>query len=197
MTPRLHVGGIGFKMASTWSKGKHRSFSRHRFRVSQRPSSKELAMAETLPGGNGAPQQQLLISAQYVKDFSFENPRAPQSLMQQSSPPEIKLDINVSARPLSPENYEVLLAISARAARDNETVFLLELTYAAVATLQNVAPDDVPTFVLVEAPRLIFPFARAVIADATRDGGFPPLFIHPVDFADLLRRQHVINAAAV
>ncbi len=151
-------------------------------------------MAETSGAlsGNGAPQPppaQMIVNAQYVKDLSFENPRAPQSLMPQPTPPEIKLDINVSARNLSPDAFEVLLSISARAARRDETVFLVELTYAAVVTLQGVSREQSPPFVLVEAPRLMFPFARAVIADATRDGGFPPLFIHPIDFAELLRHQ--------
>ena len=143
-------------------------------------------------GGNGAPQQptgQLVVNAQYVKDFSFENPRAPQSLMPQAQAPEIKLDINVNAQNLAPDVFEVLLSISARATRKDDLIFLVELTYAAVVTLQGVARDQAQFLVLVETPRLIFPFARAILADATRDGGFPPLFIHPIDFAELLRRQ--------
>lgn len=141
---------------------------------------------------NGAPQAagpQLVINAQYVKDFSFENPRAPQSLMQQATPPEIKLDIRVDARNLAPDAFEVTLAVSARANRKEEPVFVVELSYAGVVTLQNVPREHAQYFVLVEAPRMLFPFARAIIADATRDGGFPPLFVQPIDFAELLRRQ--------
>jgi preprotein translocase subunit SecB len=150
-------------------------------------------MSDIGGAGNGAPKQttapQLVIQAQYVKDFSFENPRAPQSLMPQPTPPEIKLDINVNARTLAADSYEIGLSIAARAQRGDEPVFLIELTYAAVVSLQNANRDQTQFFLLVEAPRLLFPFARAILADATRDGGFPPLFIHPIDFADLLRRQ--------
>ena len=141
---------------------------------------------------NGAPQPagpQLIINAQYVKDFSFENPRAPQSLMAQATQPEIKLDIRVDARNLAPDAFEVTLAVSARANRKDEPVFVVELSYAGVVTLQNVPREHAQFFVLVEAPRMLFPFARAIIADATRDGGFPPLFVQPIDFAELLRRQ--------
>jgi preprotein translocase subunit SecB len=137
----------------------------------------------------GAPQPQLVINAQYVKDFSFENPRAPQSLMPQATPPEIKLDIRVDAKNLAPDTFEVTLAVTARASRKDEPVFLVELTYAGVVSLQNVPREHAQFYVLVETPRLLFPFARAILAEATRDGGFPPLFIQPIDFAELLRRQ--------
>jgi preprotein translocase subunit SecB len=144
-----------------------------------------------LPPTDAAPPPgpHLVVNAQYVKDFSFENPRAPQSLMAQRDPPEIKLDIRVDGRNLAPDAFEVTLAVSARATRKEEPVFLVELTYAAVVTLQNVPREQAQFFVLVETPRLMFPFARAILADATRDGGFPPLFIQPIDFAELLRRQ--------
>jgi preprotein translocase subunit SecB len=151
-------------------------------------------MAETnAPATNGAPPPptgpQLIINAQYVKDFSFENPRAPQSLMAQREPPEIKLDIRVDARNLASDAFEVSLSVSARASRKEEPVFLAELTYAGVVTVQNVPREHVQFFILVETPRLLFPYARAILSDATRDGGFPPLFIQPIDFAELLRRQ--------
>lgn len=150
-------------------------------------------MAETNPATapNAAPPAgpQLIVNAQYVKDLSFENPRAPQSLMPQPTPPEIKLDVRVDAKNLAPDAFEVVLSVSARATRGDEPVFLAELTYAGVITLQNVPREHTQYFVLVETPRLLFPFARAILADATRDGGFPPLFIQPIDFAELLRRQ--------
>lgn len=154
-------------------------------------------MAETVSTPpNGAPQPpQLVINAQYVKDFSFENPRAPHSLMPQPTPPEIKLDIRVDAKNLAPDTFEVTLDVTARASRKEEPVFLVELTYAGVVSLQNVPRERAQFFVLVETPRLLFPFARAILADATRDGGFPPLFIQPIDFAELLRRQQPQAAA--
>jgi preprotein translocase subunit SecB len=150
------------------------------------------------PPPNGAPSApQLVVNAQYVKDFSFENPRAPQSLMPQPTPPEIKLDVRVDAKNLAPDTFEVTLSVTARASRKEDPVFLIELTYAGVVSLQNVPREHAQFFILVETPRLLFPFARAILADATRDGGFPPLFIQPIDFADLLRRQQAQPGGAV
>lgn len=148
--------------------------------------------AATGPGavaGQGAAPQQLIVNAQYVKDFSFENPRAPHSLMQQKEPPEVQLGVDVKAQTLGQDIYEVLLTINAKAASGGEAVFVAELCYAAVVTVRNTPQEMLALLLLVETPRLIFPFARAVIASATREGGFPPLLLHPVDFAELLRRQ--------
>src|SRR5258708_2682423 len=154
-------------------------------------------MADEVPGNGpaaeppaGATQgQQLIVNAQYIKDLSFENPRAPQSLMQQATPPSVEINIDVKAQGVGPENYEVVLTINASAKSQNDTLFLIELTYGAVVTGRNVAQQMMPQVVLVETPRLMFPFARNIIADTTRDGGFPPLMINPVDFAELLRRN--------
>ncbi len=136
-----------------------------------------------------APLQQLIINAQYLKDLSFESPRAPHSLLTQAGPPEVTLDVDVKARSLGPDVYEVMLTISAGAKHGAETAFLVELTYGAVTTVQNTPQDVVPFLLFVETPRIMFPFARAILADATRDGGFPPLLINPVDFAELMRRD--------
>lgn len=150
--------------------------------------------------GNGAaaaePQQvQLVVNAQYVKDLSFENPRAPQSLIQQKGPPDVSLDVDVKARNLAPELYEVLLTISAEAKAEGETVFMVQLTYGAVVTAKNASQELLPSMILIETPRLMFPFARNIVADATRDGGFPPLLINPIDFVELLRREQAKQAA--
>jgi preprotein translocase subunit SecB len=133
--------------------------------------------------------QQLIINAQYTKDLSFENPRAPQSLIQPTAQPEVAINVDVKARNLGPEVFEVVLTVNVTARAQNEPVFLVELAYAAVVTVRNTPESMLPTLILVETPRLIFPFARAIIADATRDGGFPPLMINPIDFAELLRRR--------
>jgi preprotein translocase subunit SecB len=146
-------------------------------------------------GAGGAPTtrptepQQLILNAQYIKDLSFENPRAPQSLVQQTTQPEVEINVDVKASNLSPEVFEVVLTINATARAQGETVFLVELAYGSVVTVKNATPELLPALVLVETPRIVFPFARAVIANATRDGGFPPLMINPIDFAELLRRQ--------
>jgi preprotein translocase subunit SecB len=144
-----------------------------------------------------AEPQPLIINAQYVKDLSFENPRAPQSLIQPSTQPQVDINVDVNARNLAPEVFEVTLTINASARVNNDPVFLVELVYGAVVTVRNASEAILPALILVETPRIIFPFARAVIADATRDGGFPPLMINPIDFAELLRRQQVSGAAAV
>ncbi|HEX3500843.1 MAG TPA: protein-export chaperone SecB [Stellaceae bacterium] len=143
------------------------------------------------PPGGAAPAgpPQLFINAQYVKDLSFENPRAPQSLIQQKAQPEVSLDVDVKARNLAPDLFEVALTISAEAKAEGETAFIVQLTYCGVVSAQNATPEILNAMIMIETPRLLFPFARNVIATATRDGGFPPLLINPIDFAALVRRE--------
>jgi len=141
------------------------------------------------PNDAPAGPPQLFINAQYVKDLSFENPRAPQSLIQQKAQPEVSLDVDVKARNLAPELFEVALTISAEAKAEGETAFIVQLTYCGVISAQNATPEILNAMILIETPRLLFPFARNVIASATRDGGFPPLLINPIDFAALVRRE--------
>ncbi len=140
-------------------------------------------------GADAAQRPQLFLNAQYVKDLSFENPRAPQSLIQPKAQPEVALDVDVKARNLGPELYEVTLTISAEAKAEGEAVFIVELSYAGVVTVKNATPEILPTIILIETPRLLFPFARSILANATRDGGFPPLMVNPIDFVELMRRQ--------
>ena len=141
----------------------------------------------------GGPE--MFVNVQYVKDLSFENPRAPQSLLQPAVQPEVAINVDVKARNLNPEAYEVVLTINVNANAQGEPVFLVELAYAAVVTVRNASEQMLAGLVLVETPRIMFPFARAIIANATRDGGFPPLLINPIDFADLLRRQQLAAQA--
>lgn len=143
-------------------------------------------MPTAMPDG----PQQLIVNAQYIKDLSFENPRAPQSLMQQTTQPSVAINVDVKAQNLAPEVFEVVLTINATARIQDEPVFLVELAYGTVVTVKNAPQEMLAPLVLVETPRIVFPFARAIIANATRDGGFPPLMINPIDFAELLRRQH-------
>jgi preprotein translocase subunit SecB len=134
-------------------------------------------------------QQQLIVNAQYVKDLSFENPRAPQSLIQQSAQPSVDINVDVKAQNLGPEVFEVILTINVTARVEDQPVFLVELAYGTVVTVRNAPQEMLASMILIETPRIVFPFARAIIANATRDGGFPPLLINPIDFAELLRRQ--------
>ena len=140
--------------------------------------------------------QQLIFNAQYIKDLSFENPRAPQSLIQQTAQPSVDINVDVKAQNLGPEVFEVILTINATARAQDQPVFLVELAYGAVVTVKNATPEMLASLILVETPRIVFPFARAIIANATRDGGFPPLMINPIDFAELLRRQQADAQAA-
>ena len=145
-------------------------------------------------GGNGGPAGQeaqvapITVNAQYLKDFSFENPNAPQSLGQATAP-QIEVGVNVGTRNLAQGVFEVSLALNATAKRGSETVFIAELTYCGVFSLQGIPEEHVRPVLLIECPRLLFPFARNILADATRDGGYPPLLLQPVDFVDLYRRQ--------
>ena len=113
----------------------------------------------TSPAG-GALAQQLIINAQYIKDLSFESPRAPQSLMQQAAPPSVEINVNVKAQNVGPEMFEVELTITANAKAQSDTLFLLELTYGTVVTVHNATPEMLSALILVETPRLMFPFAR-------------------------------------
>jgi preprotein translocase subunit SecB len=156
-------------------------------------------MAEETTGNGAATAtpaglQQLILNAQYIKDLSFENPRAPQSLIQQTAQPDVEINVDVKGNNLGPEVFEVVLTINATARVQGETVFLVELSYGSVVTIKNATAELLPMLVLVETPRIVFPFARAIIANATRDGGFPPLMINPIDFAELLRRQQAAQA---
>jgi preprotein translocase subunit SecB len=151
---------------------------------------------ETVPAAGPNAGQRLIVNAQYIKDLSFENPRAPQSLTQQASSPAVDINVDVNANNLSPDTYEVVLTIKASAKINNDPLFLLELVYGAVVTALNMPRDMLPAVLLVETPRLLFPFARNIIADATRDGGFPPLMVNPIDFTELLRNNAPQTQAA-
>ena len=138
-------------------------------------------------------QQQLIVNAQYIKDLSFENPRAPNSLRQQTAPPAVEINVDVKAQGMGQDNYEVVLTINASAKVQDEALFLIELSYAGLITVRNVPEELLGSVVLVETRRLLFPFARNIVAETTRDGGFPPLLINPIDFSEVLRRNTAGN----
>ena len=148
---------------------------------------------ETASGGpeigrtTDAPHVQ--VHAQYVKDLSFENPGAPQSLAGQDGPPNIEVSVDVGARGLTTSQFEVELRITAHAEQGETKAFVVEVLYAGVFTLHNVDENNLKQVCLIECPRLLFPFARRIVADATRDGGFPPLLLEPIDFAALYRQS--------
>jgi preprotein translocase subunit SecB len=142
--------------------------------------------------GNGfdgdEPLPQVAILTQYVKDLSFENPNAPASLQVQAQP-RIDVNVGVNARKAADDVYEVELKISAKADLDGTAAFMVELLYAGLFGLKNVPEEALEPFCIIEAPRILFPFARRIIADAVRDGGFPPLMLDPIDFGQLYLAQ--------
>ena len=135
-------------------------------------------------------QPNVTINSQYVKDLSFENPGAPLSLTKIKSPPKIDLSLDVKVNNIADSNYEVALIITAKAFVENETLFVIELEYAGLFTVENISNEaQQEQILLIYCPNLLFPFARSIIADATRDGGFQPLMVNPVDFGALYMSQ--------
>lgn len=153
----------------------------------------------------------LSIQSQFIKDLSFENPNP---LRQATTPdlrPEIQIKVDVRAREIEAERYEIELQLNVDAlidkpagggdspvdtAGEKEAVFKLELLYGGVFVVANIPKDSLQPLVMIECPRLLFPFARRVVADMTRDGGFPPLMIDPIDFVALFRRRAQAAAQA-
>ena len=141
------------------------------------------------PAANGADTAPAAgMISQYVKDLSFENPRAP-AIFQSQNAPEIDVQFNIGAAQVADEVHEVVLKIEVRADVDGQAAFLVELSYAGLFGFRNVPADQIQPFLLGEAPRLLFPFARRVVADAIRDGGFAPLLLEPMDFGALYQQQ--------
>jgi preprotein translocase subunit SecB len=123
------------------------------------------------------------ILAQFVRDFSFENPRAPEALRTGGAQPQIDLGVEMNARGRDDGLYEVDLKLSARANRDDGPLFVVELLYGGVFQITGVSGEDMEPVLLIECPRYLFPFARRIIADITSEGGFPPFMLDPIDFA--------------
>jgi preprotein translocase subunit SecB len=138
--------------------------------------------------GNG-PQPSLNVLAQYVKDLSFENPGAPTSLRGRDKAPGININVNVTANPLSEKEFDVNLTLTAKAAVEKDVLFNVELVYGGVFRVDGFPQEHVLPILFIECPRLLFPFARQIIADATRNGGFPPLMLDPIDFAQMFQQK--------
>lgn len=153
----------------------------------KKAAPKAAAKTETAEGAEMQPSMNIL--AQYVKDFSFENPNAPGSLRPRDKAPEINININVNPNALSETDFEVELKLDAKAMNDKEVLFNVELVYAGIFRFTGMPQEMLQMAVLIEAPRMLFPFARQIMADATRNGSFPPLMIDPVDFAQLFQQR--------
>ena len=144
-------------------------------------------MSETSnPGAEGDTVPQLNALAQYTKDLSFENPNAPRSLSNQNNEaPNIQIQVNVNAQPIQGDDYEVELKLEGTAGSKPNLMFSFELNYAGVFRLRNIPQEHMGGVLMVECPRILFPFARNILADVTRDGGFPPVLLAPIDFVQL------------
>jgi preprotein translocase subunit SecB len=129
------------------------------------------------------------VLAQYIKDFSFENPNAPRSLAPIQQQPEIGVQVNVNPKPISNTDFEVELKIDGKAEAAGMVLFSFDLVFAGVFRLQNIPQESVGPFIMIEAPRLLFPYAREIISSAISNGGFPPLLLNPVDFVALYQRK--------
>ena len=156
----------------------------------------------TTPGNGGPPggpiaqqgqappgQAQLGVLGQYIKDFSFENPNAPRSLAPSQTQPAINIQINVGVQQLAETDYEVTLALEGKAESSGMVLFAFDLTFAGVFRIQNVPQEALQPLVMIECPRLLFPFAREIVATTVRNGGFPPLLLDPVDFVSLYQQR--------
>ncbi len=148
---------------------------------------------------NGGPQPQAAmphigVLAQYVKDLSFENPNAPRSMAPAAQPPTINIQVNVDAAPINAApatatDFEVTLRLEGKAESQGMMLFGFELIFAGAFRIQNVPAESMQAVVLIECPRLLFPFAREIIATAVRNGGFAPLLLDPMDFVALYRQR--------
>ncbi|MBD8066479.1 protein-export chaperone SecB [Devosia sp. PTR5] len=150
--------------------------------------------------GEGAPQQpgnppSMNLVGQYIRDLSFENPNAPASLMGGASNPAFNVSISVGVKKQSDEVYAVELTLNAKANREETVLFNVELVYGGIFRLRNIPEAQLSGLLMIECPRLIFPFARQVLASITQQGGFPPLMMEPVDFAAIYR-QNLAKLAA-
>lgn len=155
-------------------------------------------MAENSTNGNDAAestQPQINVLGQYIKDLSFENPSAPRSLRGQGKP-SVQINFNVQAQPIGEELYEVALTLEANTTTEEGVVYNMELVYAGGFRLHNLPKEAIQPVLFIECPALLFPFVRRIVADLTREGGFPPLLIDPIDFASLYRQRMVQNQAA-
>lgn len=145
-------------------------------------------MAEGELNNNGK-EPVFAVLTQYLKDFSFENPQAPHSLRPREKAPQIDINVDVNANPIGDNNYDVMLSLSVKTNDDTGVLFHVELDYGGIFHIENIPQEHVMPLVFIECPRLLFPFARQIISDATQNGGFPPLWINPIDFAGLFQKR--------
>jgi preprotein translocase subunit SecB len=143
--------------------------------------------AQSSEGDNQGPRVNVL--GQYIKDLSFENPNAPKSFQEPGENPNLQLNFNVGANKLGDDTYEVTLHFEGEAKSESSGIYQLDLVYAGVFRVQNLPQERLRPFLFIDCPAMLFPFVRRLIADLTREGGYPPLLIDPIDFAALYRQN--------
>lgn len=152
-------------------------------------------MAKEKEAAAEAPKQPVMRCLnQYIRDFSFENIAAQKNIGQKVQP-DINVQVNLDARKGDGDNYEVILKLNVTAEQDDAKVFLLEIDYAGVFHVENVPDDQLHPFLMIECPRILFPFVRQIVRSMTADGGFPPLNVDPIDFLALYRSELQRRAA--
>jgi preprotein translocase subunit SecB len=141
-----------------------------------------------MDANNMETNETLIIHGQYIKDLSFENPNAPTSFQMEQEPAfEIGIDVNTAG--VGENIYEVSLNLVVKALQDTQAIFIVELKYAGIFTVIMPSPEDLEKALLVQCASILFPFARRIISDVTRDGGYPPVSLHPVDFLGLFMQK--------
>lgn len=132
------------------------------------------------------------VISQYIKDLSFETPNSPEIYLNERKKPDISLSIDIDAKKIANEIFEITLKITADASEDKKKIFICEVSYGGLFALQNIEEGMVEQVLLVYCPNLLFPFIRKLIANLTIDSGFPPLMIDPIDFADLYSKRKTL-----
>ncbi len=139
---------------------------------------------------DSTPNPQLTIRGQYIKDLSFESPKGPFAMNELKEAPKMEVNVDLEGKKVGDDLYEMVLKISVEASAPDDKLFVTELAYGGIFQMQNVPDDRVQAMLFIDCPFIIFPFARRVLADVTRDGGFPPLMLEPIDFHGLfVKRQ--------
>jgi preprotein translocase subunit SecB len=156
-------------------------------------------MAEETPAANGAQAQQqpprMQVRTQYIKDISFENVTA-QKYKAPTGAPDVKVGVNLDGKKLEDGTFEVVMHIEVKATASNEPMFLLEMDYAGIFTIENVPNEQLHPYLMIECPRMLFPYVRRIVSDVTRDGGFPPVNVDNIDFLQLYRNEIARRQAA-
>jgi preprotein translocase subunit SecB len=154
------------------------------------------ALADEGQANGGDHQPQVGVISQYVKDLSFENPHAP-AVYQWQAQPQIDVQFNIGAQTVGEGVHEVALKIEITARAEDKVAFAVELVYAGLFALRNIPEEQLQPFLLAEAPRILFPFARQIVAGRVLDGGFPPLMLDPIDFAALYMQRAAQQQAEI